>query len=173
MKKLVFMVLLFSVFSTKAQVVTYKISKFCVKDYDKDLEVFNDWSEWQNTGKIDRISKEYVLSVSPYALKVQYTYSREPLYIAGDVYTTYETTVYKIIADEPNKDFSFNKRMSFNANKVIMRSNDFKEENRLGKGKVYAKTTMEQLLGGSFKGDIYFYIEEEKGHKGYIGYRIE
>jgi len=174
MKKLVFMLLLLKVAVVNAQqFAEYTISKVCTKKYDKDLEVFKDWSDWKEAGCYgaryycnDCLGKrcdgftDRTIQISPAAVKITYAphYDKEK-----DSFVAEKPDVLKFVKDIPSDKYSFYKE--------IMGTDGGGKKYF---GSIYANTTLQELLKGTFKGEIYYYyVYETEGKKGYVAYRIE
>lgn len=164
-----------------AQIAKYFINYTNSNIYVKDMESYKGWSGWEkksnNIGNIGSylVTEINDLELSNAAIKFSQLSenSRENYYDEK-----YQVTTCKFIADEPTQEFQFRKKISYTyfVKRVIKNSPkygsvDEKYEVK-GHGYVYSKTSFEDLMKGNADTEIYFEYENEKGEKGYIGYKI-
>jgi len=154
MKKILLIIsILLTSFTLNAQVVAYKVSKYCYANYDENLKAFKPFSSWDYTVISEKI-------------KV-YTWGIE---ISGGVNGAMGESRYAFIEDAPYNGFSFNKKTDFKY--YVPGTNIY----HYGDGQVYAQTTWNILLSGTFKGEIYVYTFDKNQSQNSIsiqGYLIE
>jgi hypothetical protein len=178
MKKLILITgILFTALAANTQTATYTISKKCYRSYDKDSGVFRDWSAWEKaTGKESdedmTTTFETFMEVAASGIKITESYKNT--ISTGNEGVSIFTYMLQFRQDFADADFSFSKEVNFEEQYYDRWKRERADESsKSGQGKVYSKTTLQQLLSGSFKGDIYFLFQYDNGKKRMNGYRIE
>jgi hypothetical protein len=179
MKKIILMIMFFAVLSAisaNAQVEKYYILKECSNVYNHNMQAFNGWTEWENCKVSDEYfgrSESHEIYFSQNAFRIDDGY-----WVQNTAGYYGETTIFttSFIADEPNADYPFRKKVSVEYKNTFSHQDNSSDRIRSsqGTGYVYSKTPLNAIMNDNnvTTATVYFYFELGNGSKEYHGYQI-